>query len=395
MPITTRANFSPSTKRIIAQRAGYRCSIPACRALTIGPGKMPNQISNTGTACHIFSASPNGPRGQGGLQNAEIQQATNGIWMCRKHGALVDTNQGNAYPASLLISLKNLHESWVTREQGGIATPYGWIQKLELLNTPISKHPQTLQLGKVTLVIGGNSTGKSALCEWLMGTTDPTALWRWVKPFNSACQLRYRITYYTEEEHQILVETGRDEVQYSLDGQAAPYNPLPFRVIAVMEERKHDPKKTHLQQISELLNINTFTARNAIYSLEASNPVIQKIRINSDESVDIVIRGTPIEATWNSISHSEQVKLVIELALILAKTTSRYLPTLLVLEWGVARLDNLGLSLIANRLADPQCKFQSVIIAPPRKGLNWNGWQVAHLRHEAPKISIQQEIVYE
>ncbi len=104
------SEFTEKTKRTLASRAGYTCSVPECNKRTIGPGSEDHEISSDGCACHIYSAKPKGPRGSGGLSDDQLKDISNGIWCCRNHGTLIDTNQGNAFPASLLKSWKLLHE---------------------------------------------------------------------------------------------------------------------------------------------------------------------------------------------------------------------------------------------------------------------------------------------
>jgi hypothetical protein len=82
-----RENFPATVKEVIAVRAGYRCTFPECDNVTIGPGSAPGQIASVGVACHIYSASPNGPRGQGGLSPDQLKSAENGFWACSNHGA--------------------------------------------------------------------------------------------------------------------------------------------------------------------------------------------------------------------------------------------------------------------------------------------------------------------
>lgn len=36
-----RLEFSAKTKKVLAQRVGYRCSCPECKNITIGPGDTP------------------------------------------------------------------------------------------------------------------------------------------------------------------------------------------------------------------------------------------------------------------------------------------------------------------------------------------------------------------
>lgn len=58
MMTSRRDDFTLDTKERRAARAGYRCSFPGCRALTIGPSSEGlDAISSVGMACHISSAS--------------------------------------------------------------------------------------------------------------------------------------------------------------------------------------------------------------------------------------------------------------------------------------------------------------------------------------------------
>ncbi len=81
-----RDEFTDRIKTQIAKRAGWLCSYPSCRALTVG-GEI-----NLGTAAHIIGAveSDRSPRGDANMSSAERRSASNGIWMCRNHGKAID-----------------------------------------------------------------------------------------------------------------------------------------------------------------------------------------------------------------------------------------------------------------------------------------------------------------
>lgn len=104
---TTRVEFSQRTKDIVAARAGYRCSFPTCRKGTIGPGFGSEETASIGVACHIFSAAPGGPRGRHDVTTEQLAAVSNGFWACPDHARLVDTNDGERYPAGLLIGWRD------------------------------------------------------------------------------------------------------------------------------------------------------------------------------------------------------------------------------------------------------------------------------------------------
>src|ERR1700733_9623275 len=103
-----RANFSAATRNIIAERAGYQCSVLNCGRLTVGPGRGQIQVIKTGMAAHIFAASPRGPRGTGGLSTAERSEPENGIWCCYAHGKAIDSDSGTGFSAIQLKAWKRL-----------------------------------------------------------------------------------------------------------------------------------------------------------------------------------------------------------------------------------------------------------------------------------------------
>ena len=94
--MTERANFSLHTKQLLASRAGHRCSFPPCGRPTSGPSsESESATANTGEAAHIIAAScgPGARRARPDVSDAEKAHIDNGIWMCRTHAKLVDTDE--------------------------------------------------------------------------------------------------------------------------------------------------------------------------------------------------------------------------------------------------------------------------------------------------------------
>lgn len=94
--MSNRDEFSPTVKRKLAERAGYRCSFPDCSGPTIGPSdESTASTSNVGMACHIAGAS-DGPGSRRYVPSMTVQERSsieNGIWMCYTHGKLIDTDE--------------------------------------------------------------------------------------------------------------------------------------------------------------------------------------------------------------------------------------------------------------------------------------------------------------
>lgn len=108
-----RDEFTLETKIQLAKRVSYHCSFPGCGSLTIGPSdESKNSTSNVGTACHITAASKGkGARRYDTNQSPEQRKhISNGIWMCDKHGKLIDTDE-TRFSTELLKTWKELGEN--------------------------------------------------------------------------------------------------------------------------------------------------------------------------------------------------------------------------------------------------------------------------------------------
>lgn len=108
---SNRDDFSPSTKRALADRVGWICSYPNCGQSTLGPASQSvDDKINNGIAAHICAASPGGPRFDPSMTPEMRKSISNGIWMCRNHGNLVDADHCQ-YTVETLIAWKSDAES--------------------------------------------------------------------------------------------------------------------------------------------------------------------------------------------------------------------------------------------------------------------------------------------
>lgn len=110
-----RSNFSLDTRTQLAKRAGYYCCYPGCGKMTIGPSaECAHSTSITGMACHIVAAT-NGKSARRvnlNMNEDEISNISNGIWMCYSHGKLIDTDE-TTYSVETLKYWKKAGESAV------------------------------------------------------------------------------------------------------------------------------------------------------------------------------------------------------------------------------------------------------------------------------------------
>jgi hypothetical protein len=381
----TRVNFKVPIRRTVASRAAYRCSFPDCGKATIGPGNGPHEVTSIGEAAHIFSASAAGPRGQGTLTPAEIGSVDNAIWLCKIHGKLVDNNRGTKFPASLLLTYKHLHEARVGRELGDVVAPFGWIEELEVRSNPLFSQPAVLRFAKANILSGDNGTGKTALCEWIVGAFDTRSLGRW-QSWGRKAALQYTLKYSDTHSHLLGVHASGNDVSFSLDGIRHPFNPVPFSVVLFRDVRRR--KISTVRRLALQLGVEPFIVRNlASEVVQNSGTRVKNITIRKFDIPQVDVVGTHPGLSYDVLSRGEQASVDLEFAIALARVNSVFRPTLLLVDSTIAQLDRVLLQGYLERLQSVESRFQTVVVTPERN-VRWKGWQVIRLEGRPPAVGV-------
>jgi len=111
----TRDDFPASVKRVLAERAGQRCSNPDCRMVTSGPHVISSRSIIVGVASHICAAAPGGKRYDPIMTSEQRSAIENGIWLCSTHAKMIDSDE-DMYTPELLRRWKTDHEISISRE---------------------------------------------------------------------------------------------------------------------------------------------------------------------------------------------------------------------------------------------------------------------------------------
>jgi hypothetical protein len=126
LPPVARYEFSEAVKRALCDRVASRCSFPGCRVVTSGPSSEgPMAVSRTGMACHIAAASggPGARRVVPEMTPEVIASFDNGIWMCYRHGKLIDTDE-TRYTIPMLKAWRRQAEEYADLIHRTGADPY-------------------------------------------------------------------------------------------------------------------------------------------------------------------------------------------------------------------------------------------------------------------------------
>jgi hypothetical protein len=116
-----RDEFSKPTRTALALRAGYRCSFPGCKQLTVGPSDESQiAVAVVGQAAHISAAAsgPGARRFDASMTHEQRSDISNAIWLCNNHAALIDRDD-TTYTVASLRSMKSAHEAEIRAELSG------------------------------------------------------------------------------------------------------------------------------------------------------------------------------------------------------------------------------------------------------------------------------------
>ena len=394
-----RHNFSSDTRHVIGARAGFRCSYPGCGRLTVGPAMSVDTFENTGFACHIYAASPDGPRGQGALSPEQLAHATNGIWMCGAHENLIDKKSGIRHPVHTLQSWKALHEFRTSYEHSGNQAAFGFAWRLTLHHSPLFAPSTTIELAKTTFLIGLNGSGKTALCEWLTALGTSRFLGRWIKPHG----LAYEIMFDAPAAHRLQVKVADETVAFELDDQSVSRNYARSTVV-FLKGRGDKSIKCRLLRLQKLFGIEELELRNLVSRVRDS--YVSALRFepwqddddgedasaaSSDRSFDLIcsLSGQDEPFSFGQLSGGEQGRVLLAIAMTLAKEAVQFGPVILMIE-----IKNLGMDWgstepYLREFASSSCLYQTIVTSweLPRD-IAMLGWQIYELSRLTSELGV-------
>lgn len=393
-----RENFTPATRRLIAERAGHQCSFPTCNRRTIGPGASSKEVSGSGKAAHIYSASPKGPRGQWGLSADELIQPENGIWLCSDHATLIDNNRGENFSPQTLLSYKDLQEARVALEVQGLYSPISWLHELKILKSPLFAENQTIRFAKLNLLYGNNGTGKTALTKWLCGFFDSISLKHWRG--NTCDPIQLELSFLNPKLQHFSMSLDQKILKYTVDGQNVAFIPIGIRIIRI-GRIYYSEHEDDLSTISRILNFPPEIVLNLVDEIHAfAYSKVSNLLFKEDKEGYITlycdVEGTVPGLSLRSLSGGETERLFLEFATAAARLSGRYCPTLLILD-GCPSIIFKGLfDFYSHHFLDPENQFQTIMCIPTRdldlNSLKWKGWEVIRTTEKVPSLVVTQEI---
>lgn len=373
-----RADFPTRIRRLLADRAGHRCSAPECGQPTIGPGPGSHDVSNIGTASHIFSASTRGPRGSGGLSDAQRRDVSNGIWLCATHGRLVDNNYGGNYPPALLQGWRSLHEARCRQALNGVRSPFGWIEYMRVKNAPVLGD-YTMTVGSHNLVIGDNGAGKTMLLELLTSGSNPERLERLTR---GARRVDVELRWHAPDPYLLSVIADETSTRFTLNGSVVPLVATPYQTIDIGAGRRLAnadaemtfglPKRTLVGILQASQNISGGSIHDA--SIDENGAI--RLAFGGAETARWIRLGSP------RLSANESIRAHIDTWLAVATARAQGRATLVVFDEFLGRISRDLQSWFFHRLTERPWPFQVIATSTDIETGKAIGadWLVTHLR---------------
>lgn len=110
-------DFNKPVRDLLRDQAGNLCSYPGCEVITTAKSATSKSgISDVGEACHIKGNAPDSKRYDATMDPKERAAESNGIWLCRTHGKLIDSDE-RRFPVETLHAMKENHLQAIQRKQ--------------------------------------------------------------------------------------------------------------------------------------------------------------------------------------------------------------------------------------------------------------------------------------
>lgn len=335
----------------------------------------------------------------------------NAIWMCAAHARQIDQNDGSRYPEALLRSFRDEHELRVASEHEG--TPLFRVNGIRAIQTPIVRAGQHLYLGKVTLLAGGNGTGKSSVVNWL-SWLDASYSKRDDGGTPDRATLSFQVDVSVPSQHHIRVDRFLDRIVYALDGEEQLECPIPLEVIDFDNRGWYLSLESLLRRRREAAGVRWREELDDVEILARAldlNPllvpgmlafvgrVIQRnfvhLRVDYPEGTRHVVghdtrRGR--EVSIHEASGSMLSNLVVDIAVARLNHLARSRPCLLVLNLDALGWDASRLALHVDYFASPMCQFQTIFTSVDTRLLalpSTLAWSRVHMSGHAPYCNVE------
>jgi len=353
--------FIKATKSSLAQRAGYMCSL--CGKLTVGPSsETKSSVALLGDAAHIASVEPGGRRYEKGMTSKERKDISNGIWLCKDHHKLIDSDECR-YTKGFLETIKKNHEKRISILNSGVNLENGLVVNIQIENIGKIVNKCNIEFSNSTLFFGNNGTGKTLICDIISSLHYPDKITKWVGRRNQGSS-NYTVSYYDTKLSTYRINySSKKVISFSYDENVVPTILSPYYCLYI--EKDFFDVTRDIENITLQLATYFRLKENEIVELINFINKLEKVFVNDIyfENHELIVKMNAKSPTLNfeSLSTGEQYRVILELGLRLANYYSMFKPTILLIEnSAIDVLDNTGVNVLLNWIRDKKVNYQFV-----------------------------------
>ena len=285
-----------------------------------------------------------------------------------------------------------------SEKQRGVAAGHGWLRSVTIEESPVFARGSTLDLGRITVLLGGNASGKTAICEWLAGSGDVSLLKRWSAHGKPTGRTQVRFDAVTPVPLTWIIRVfGESNIQFEIDGEAVPRLNLAQAFVYVSERPRRMPEETTSRYLARWLHIDVAHIHNIVRSLAMRGGCCvhhpRFVTQDDHEALLLDLDGTHPGLDFRFLSSSEQIQVVVEFAVEIARFEAERKPTILLIEC-MAEFERAMFQEYLDFLATRSEEFQILVTARDRYGIKnrsdgkIEGPRVVRLLGRAPDVKI-------
>ena len=397
--MSNRDDFTLSTKRILAERAGQRCSNPDCGRNTSGPSDSDfAKSTRLGKAAHITAASEGGPRYDPKISPEQRSSPENGIWLCAECADRVDKRENESlFPVELLKNWKKFHESTTGTDFASLQDRRFYaVRKLTLIDFAGVQGEATINFGALTIFHGTSKLNRT-IGELLRIFSDRECFVRTRQPRSEASIDILRIPVTDErsivlsvssekprnfpstgklklclsDNKEIIISAGTNDVTMSVGDASLPVFSEAINVISIGRNFNYmvfgspfsDDKQNNLTGLSRYFGISVGELKECIKGVPSDTSVFgYNYEIRDDSELYLRIRQNDDFYSLGMLSGGEQNRFILDMAIRIARYSAKVKPTVLAIDQSnIISFDQNGWAFFLEWVEKSKLPFQVVV----------------------------------
>lgn len=344
-----------------------------------------------GVACHIYSASENGPRGWGNKDADFISSEKNGLWCCQYHASLIDKIKGKDYSVGTLFAWKELAEARTRKQMNDIPSPLGWVESIAIETFFDDAIKPKIDLSRWSLLWGPHGVGKTALLEFAASVSNSKYADRFSNESDIVCEALVRYSTVDAFDKKLSLKIIEGNLRRIENNNDCLLSPGDLQIIYCdTNDILPDLHEDHIDLMQRILNVDktalmslcsigTKTLMAGEIKFEQGVELIEnewsddydekpKLKLNQEPFFELHFKSKKSRldsfVPYHRLATSERAMLILDLQITMAREIAKQCLTLLIIEDLAINFDQYNFERLLEALVTES--FQTIVSLPPR-----------------------------